>query len=95
MKCDECGSRFPYAEVYIFDEFSYWVYLCKDCYKHSKEALSAYGYYELSRTERISVAIGLTSLWWKVQTMWWSITYKYNKLRKKDLSYVKWFEDEQ
>lgn len=88
MKCGRCGSRFPYAEVYVFHDervgSGYWTYLCKGCYLEERSDVNSNGYYELTITERIGVTTGLTSLNWKIKEKIYDIQYWYKKKVKKE-----------
>jgi len=63
--CDVVGCHgIPYAEVYKFENHT-WSYLCK---KHYEEEYiihgNKYGWYELTKRERLIAIFDSIKLWW-------------------------------
>jgi hypothetical protein len=72
MKCDKCGNRFPYAEIFDMKNHC-WYYFCKQCYKEDRKNINIHGYYELTKLERFYVSFGLTKLKWILIEFWWKV----------------------
>jgi hypothetical protein len=83
MRCDFCGSRFPYAECYSMKK-SVWYYICKSCFKNVKES-GTFGFYILTLLERISVSTGLMRLKWDIQSVLFKIDLKIRKKYYREL----------